>query len=157
LKERYNQEVEISLREINADTVRAVCNLSETLTSEQRNMVADNAVSIAQAYFCNQAWFRAIYADQELIGFVMLHMGGDDIEEDYKGVYLWRFMLAGPHQGKGYGKQVIELLKGHLRNQGFHELMTSYTDPGPAVFYQKLGFVPTGKIYDDEIESLLKF
>lgn len=150
-------KMDISLREITADTVRQICDLSDTLSPEQRKMVADNAVSIAQAYFCDKAWFRAIYAAEEPIGFVMLHMGGDDIEEDYKGVFLWRFMISGPYQGRGYGKQVIELLKDHLRKQGIYELMTSYTDTGPAGFYHKMGFIPTGKISEGEAETLLKF
>ena len=99
--------MDISLREITADTVRQICKLSDTLSPGQRKMVADNAVSIAQAYFCDKAWFRAIYAAEEPIGFVMLHMGGDDIEEGYNGVFLWRYMISGPYQGKGYGKRVI--------------------------------------------------
>ncbi len=41
----------ISLRRITARTVADICDLSETLTTEQRAMVADNAVSIADAHF----------------------------------------------------------------------------------------------------------
>ena len=49
----------ITLREITADTVREICNLATT----QRQFVAPNAISIAQAHFSEYAWFRAIYAD----------------------------------------------------------------------------------------------
>ncbi|MGM0688729.1 MAG: hypothetical protein ACQESO_04005 [Bacillota bacterium] len=76
MKQYNNQPTEIILREITADRVRQICNLSDTLSSWQRKMVAVNAVSIAQAYFCDKAWFRAIYAGEEPIGFVMLHTGG---------------------------------------------------------------------------------
>lgn len=149
----------ISLKEVTAETVRQICALSDTLAPTQRKMVADNAVSIAEAYFCDKAWFRAIYAGDEPVGFVMLHLGGDtQAEDDYTGVYLWRFMIAGPHQGKGYGKQAIELIKEYLRDQGVYEMMTSYvlTDGGAAGFYHHLGFVPTGKICEGEVEALLK-
>ena len=79
----------VSLREVNADTVGAVCGLSNTLTEPKKNFVANNAFSIAQAYFEPKAWFRAIYADEEPVGFVMLH---DDAEQpEY---FLWRFMNA---------------------------------------------------------------
>ncbi|MEW5699369.1 hypothetical protein [Pseudomonas synxantha] len=49
--------------------------LSETLPAAQRSMIADNGASIAEAHFSENAWFRAIYADETLIGFIMLHIG----------------------------------------------------------------------------------
>ena len=39
----------VSLREVNADTVRAICRLD--VSEEQKHFVAPNADSIAQAYF----------------------------------------------------------------------------------------------------------
>ncbi len=151
---------EVCLKEVTAETVRQICALSDTLIPAQRKMVADNAISIAEAYFCDKAWFRAIYAGDEPVGFVMLHLGGDSEEDDdYHGVFLWRFMIAGPHQGKGYGKQAVGLIKEHLRSQGICELMTSYVvmEDGAAGFYHKLGFVPTGKMQEGEAETLLRF
>ncbi|MBS3985849.1 MAG: hypothetical protein KGZ66_09675 [Selenomonadales bacterium] len=50
----HNQR--LSLREIDADSVRAICRL--TVDKSQEDFVAPNAVSIAQAYFCQEAWFR---------------------------------------------------------------------------------------------------
>jgi len=44
-------EAQVSLREITAETVREICNLSNTLTPPRKFMVAPNAVSIAQAHF----------------------------------------------------------------------------------------------------------
>ncbi|MBF6223479.1 GNAT family N-acetyltransferase, partial [Nocardia abscessus] len=63
---------QITLRRITAWTVTDICDLSETLSDEQREMVADNAVSIAEAHFSENAWFRAIYLDETPVGFVML-------------------------------------------------------------------------------------
>ena len=51
----------VHLREITQDTVHTICNLS--VRDEQRKFVASNAISIAEAYFYETAWFRAIYAD----------------------------------------------------------------------------------------------
>ena len=45
---------------------------------------------------------------------------------DRPGVYLWRFMIARPFQGKGYGKQAIALVLRDLKARGLHELYTSY-------------------------------
>ena len=63
---------DIHFKRINAQNVLTICGLSETLTPQQREMVTDNAVSIAQASFSEHAWMRAIYADDQPIGFVLL-------------------------------------------------------------------------------------
>ena len=60
----------VSLREIDADTVRAITSLS--VGSEQQRFVASNAVSLAEALFSRDAWYRAIYADETPAGFVMI-------------------------------------------------------------------------------------
>ena len=57
---------EVTLREITAETVRAICNLD--VAPEQRGYVAPNAVSIAQAHFQPRAWFRAVYAAETPVG-----------------------------------------------------------------------------------------
>lgn len=147
--EHLNSETEITFREITRDTVRQICNLSHTLSDTHRKMVADNAVSIAQAHFEPKAWFRAIYAHDEPVGFVMLFDNPE--KQEY---FLWRFMIAGSHHGKGYGKQAIEKLLEYVRSRpGATQLVTSCgTGEGsPEGFYLKLGFRPTGKWEGDEI------
>jgi diamine N-acetyltransferase len=143
----------VSLREVTAETVRQVCKLSDTLPEAQQKMVAPNAVSIAQAHFSDKAWFRAVYADEVLVGFVMLY---DDPEEhEY---YLWRLMIAGPYQGLGYGKRALELLIEYVRTRpGAEALYTSYVpaEGGPQGFYRKLGFEPTGEVDGGELVAKL--
>jgi diamine N-acetyltransferase len=144
---------------INADTVLKICAMSETLSDVQRKYVADNALSIAQAYFSDQVWMRAIYVGEVPVGFVMLHIGSDwEDGIDCPGVFLWRFMISGLHQGKGYGSAAIDLLVAHLRAFGIPELYTCYHpgDDGPEAFYKKLGFTPTGNYYGEEPEVVLK-
>ena len=60
----------VQLREITKDTVISIVKLD---AGDDRTQVAPNAVSIAQAYFQKEAWFRAILAGDELVGFVMLN------------------------------------------------------------------------------------
>ena len=101
-----SSESEISFRRITSENVSEVCELSETLSPEQREMVADNGVSIAEGFCSQAAWFRAIYLDETLVGFVMVNDGDewdDGIECD--GPYLWRLMIAGPHQSAGVGRR----------------------------------------------------
>lgn len=142
-------EAQVSLREITAETVREICNLSNTLTPPRKFMVAPNAVSIAQAHFNENAWFRAIYADESPVGFLMLY------DDPQKGEYfLWRLMVAGPHHGKGFGRQAIELLVDHVRTRpGATVLVTSCGQgPGsPEGFYRKLGFERNGEMYGTEV------
>jgi diamine N-acetyltransferase len=140
---------EVTLCEITAETVREICNLSATLTPPKKYMVAPNAVSIAEAYFDEHAWFRAIYADETPVGFLMLY---DDPEEpEY---FLWRLMVAGPHHGKGFGRRAIELLIEYVKTRpGARVLETSCGEgPGsPEGFYHKLGFERNGKMLGHEV------
>jgi diamine N-acetyltransferase len=142
-------DAEVTLQEVTAETVREICRLSDTLTPPRKYMVAPNAVSIAEACFSEHAWFRAIYADETPVGFLMLY---DDPEEpEY---FLWRLMVAGPHHGKGFGRQAIELLVDYVKTRpGAKVLETSCGEgPGsPEGFYRKLGFERNGKMLGHEV------
>ena len=136
----------VTLREITEDTLSPILKLD--VAENQKGFVASNAVSIAQAHFSKNAWFRAIYADETPVGFVMVY-----IDEEKPEYFLWRYMIDAQHQGKGYGfqalSQVIEYIK-TLPNAT--EMFTSYV-PGegcPGPFYRKLGFEETGEWDDGE-------
>jgi diamine N-acetyltransferase len=153
-------ERRIHFKRITAGNVIAVCRLSNTLSSTHRMMVADNAISIAQAYCSEQAWTRAIYVDETPVGFLMLHYGSDYEDGiDCPGAFLWRLMFATPYQGMGYGKEALDFLVEHLKAQGYHELFTSCEigEGSPMGFYQKYGFEPTGDFYDEEPELVYRF
>ncbi len=144
---------------ITSKNVMEICKMSQTLSEEQQMAVTDNAVSIAQGHYSENAWMRAIYKDQTPIGFIMLHIGSDwEDGIDCHGVFLWRLMIAKPYQGRGYGRAAIELVISHLRSLGIPELYTSYQlgSGSPKGFYDQLGFKPTGSYYGDEPEVVLK-
>jgi len=153
-------DAEITLREVTAETVREVCRLTDTLTPPRRYMVAPNAVSIAQAHFEPKAWFRAIYAGETPVGFLMLYDDPDGEPPDNEPVFfLWRFMIAGQHHGKGFGRRAIELLVEYVKTRpGAKELEVSCGQgPGsPEEFYHKVGFERSGKMYGDEVGLALK-
>ncbi|MDZ3833516.1 MAG: GNAT family N-acetyltransferase [Sphingopyxis sp.] len=154
------RDAEISFRRITALNVCDVCDLSRTLSAEQRGVVADNGTSIAEGFCSQNAWFRAIHADETLIGFVMLHKGYDwDDGIECPGVYLWRFMIAGPFQKRGYGRRAIAMIIEHLKVEGWHELYTSFGlgAGSPQDFYLGMGFELTGDTYDEELEAVLRF
>jgi diamine N-acetyltransferase len=140
------QNARVTLRRITAKTVRAICNLS--VSESQRKFVAPNAVSIAQAHFSKNAWFRAIYADETPVGFVMLH------EVPKRGKYfLWRFMIDSKYQGRGYGHKALELVIKRVKKMPKAKALTlsvvrAEGDAGN--LYLEFGFKFTGKIEDGE-------
>jgi diamine N-acetyltransferase len=136
----------VSLREITADTVRAICRLE--VREEQKKFVAPNALSIAQAYFSEYAWFRAIYADDTPVGFLMLE--DQSRKPEY---YLWRFMIDARYQGMGFGRRALEILIEHVRGRpNATELLTSIhvAEGSPQGFYERLGFRLTGEYEEEE-------
>lgn len=135
----------VTLREVTADTLRAVCKLE--VAPEQQGFVAPNAFSIAEASFEPKAWFRAVYAGEEPVGFVMLEL--DDEQDTY---FLWRFMIDHRHQGRGHGRAALDLVVEHVRARGARQLFSSYVpgDAGPGAFYERYGFVETGEMDEDE-------
>jgi diamine N-acetyltransferase len=152
-------EAEVTLREITAETVCAICKLSDTLEPPRKYMVAPNAVSIAQAYFEPKAWFRAVYAGETPVGFVMLYDDAGEPPGENPDYFLWRFMIAGLHHGKGFGRRAIELLVEYVRSRpGATVLETSCGQgPGnPEGFYRKVGFERSGKMFDSEVGMVLK-
>jgi diamine N-acetyltransferase len=143
---------EISLREVDVDTVGAVCDLS--VHADQAKFVAPNAVSIAQAHFSPHAWFRAVYADAIPVGFVMLEDRPEKPE-----YFLWRFMIDARYQGMGFGRRAMAVLIDHVRSRpNATEILTSVVqaEGGPQEFYEKLGFRPTGAYEDGEALLLLR-
>ena len=152
---------DVELREITKDTVRDICDLR--VAPGQAEFVAPNAESIAQAYFEPRAWFRAVYAGEEPVGFVMLYLDPDgtgprEFLEPGPVYYIWRFMIAAAHQGKGYGARALELVIQHIR--GLPGARAVYLSVFPAegsaeAFYQRYGFERTGRTHGPEVEMRL--
>ena len=143
-----NKNSTVTLREVTKENLRQVLNLE--VAPEQSRFVATNEMSIAQAYFDREiAWFRAIYADETPVGFVML--SDDASEQEY---FLWRLMVDARYQKLGFAKRALELLFDYVRTRsGAKEILVSYVpgDAGPQGFYEKLGFVPTGEMIGTEV------
>ena len=72
--------------------------------------------------------------------------------------FLWKLLIDERHHGRGYGSEVVRQVAEIVRAEGATELLTSIVpgDGGPAGFYERLGFVPTGvlDVNDEVIVSL---
>ena len=135
----------VELREITQDSLRTVLDLA--VEAQQERYVAANARSIAEAHFEPRAWFRAVHADDEPVGFVMAYRNPPNE------FWVWRFMLDARYQGKGYGRRALELLVEEAQQDGVSEVKLSY-HPGehsPHSFYTRFGFLDTGEVDEGEI------
>jgi GNAT superfamily N-acetyltransferase len=150
--------VAITLREITADNDQSVRALRST--PEQEKFVSTVSYSLAEARDNPQGnpWFRAVYADERPVGFVMLSWNVEPQPPDINGPwFLWKLLIDHGHQRRGYGREVVRQIIELVRDHGGTELLTSCVDGegGPAGFYAQLGFVPTGEL-DPEGEVLLR-
>jgi diamine N-acetyltransferase len=145
-------EMTVSLREITSHTVREI--LALQVSEPQRDYVASNAVSIAEGHFNPGAWFRAIYAGELPVGFVMLFdpMAPGAIVRgpvEPTDIGLWRLMIDHRYQARGYGRAALDLVRLHVcsETQG-SRLVSSYRlgQHGPEGFYLRHGFRRTGRL-----------
>jgi GNAT superfamily N-acetyltransferase len=162
-RERRNERaivwtVGATLRQITDDNIQSV--LAVRTTTEPERFVSPVSQSLAEAAECPEAnpWFRAVFVHQQPVGFVMV---GWDVEPQPPELvgpwFLWKLLIDHRHQGRGYGKEVVQEVVRLIRAQGATELLTSYVpgDGGPDGFYARLGFIPTGEVHDGEILTRL--
>ncbi|MFB6946799.1 GNAT family N-acetyltransferase [Streptomyces sp. NPDC056237] len=148
----------VQLREITDDNLDAVRALR--VRRDQKQFVASVSNSLKEATKKPEAnpWYRALYRDDEPVGFVMLSWKPP--AGPYKGRhFIWRLLVDKRHQGRGFGREALTQITALVRTDGATELLTSY-EPGdgePWPFYQKFGFEPTGDIDDGEIVLRLTF
>ena len=144
--------VAVTLREITEANLQSV--LALRTTPEQEQFVSSVANSIAEATVYHHAnpWYRAVYADERPVGFVMLSWDVTPQPPHVHGPwFLWKLLVDFRHQRLGYGQEVLRQVAELVRAEGATELLTSYVPGagGPAGFYARLGFVPTGDVDPD--------
>ena len=136
----------------------------------QRTFVAPNSRSLEEAEACNRAGGFAlplgIYDGDIPVGFVMLGFGVDDDWENPPAIAhgnynLWRLMIDQSHQGKGYGRQAMQLALDYIRTYpcGPAQYCWLSYEPENLVakrLYESFGFAETGEMDENEIISLLK-
>ena len=157
----------IHLCKITEKNLWQVCGLN--VREEQRNFVASNIESIAEAYAVTNdgghAFPRAVYDDDTLIGFVMIGFGtvGEENESDtIKNNYsLWRLMIDEKYQGKGYFRPIMDSVIEFIRTypcgkSEFVWLSYEKENEHAAGLYKKYGFSENGEMCGDEIMAVMK-
>jgi diamine N-acetyltransferase len=144
----------LMLREITAANRTEVESLS--VTHEQTAFVAGVAESLVEAAETPAAcpWYRAVYAEELPVGFVMLSDNIPPGRPQYLGPYfLWRLLIDARWQRRGYGWAALDLTAAYVRARPHAERLLTSVVPGegsPRGFYLKYGFVPTGEVHDGE-------
>ncbi|MBU0596146.1 GNAT family N-acetyltransferase [Candidatus Bipolaricaulota bacterium] len=138
--------MDVTLREITNDNFIECIRL--TVSEDQKNFVATNVYSLAEAKADGVSNPFAIYADDLMVGFIMY-----DFEPEEDRGYISRLMIDARFQGNGYGRaamqQVIDRFK---RIPECKEIQTSYAPANAAAehLYEDLGFRQTGEEIDGE-------
>ena len=138
----------IVLRSIDGYNYRRVIELS--VAEDQRDFVADNVHSLAQAYAMPECRPVAVYEGMQPVGFAMYALDADDGE-----YWIYRFMIDQRFQRRGYGREALRLLIARIRAEAPDRrvLYLSYAPENAAALalYSSFGFVPDGRMVDGEI------
>lgn len=157
---------EITLRSITQENWVECIGLTPTADQRARHFVADNTLSLAQAYA--ERWWAplAVYADETMVGFVLYGrwpVGGlSEIwgNKPKPGVdYILRMMIDERYQGRGYGKAALKALIERIKAQGdcrAIELDYDRDNVAAARLYIGLGFQPVEEDEDGEIMARLE-
>ena len=149
------------------------------VTRNQKNFVASNANSLAEAYVAitngRVALPFAICKNEKPIGFLMIGYGADEedlegedpafIEMAKKSYCLWRFMIDKRYQRKGYGRKAMQLALDYIHTFPCGKAETCWLSYEPEneiakKLYASFGFVELPQFYSgkegEEIPAILK-
>jgi len=143
----------VELREITTDNLDDVIKL--TISEDQEEFVSSTAYALAQAWVYKDTAFPfAIYADNELVGFIML--GYYEAKKQYT---IWKFLIDECYQNRGYGKQALRLAINYLIER-FHVseiyVGTVISNNIAKNLYYSLGFRETGETDERVLEMRLE-
>lgn len=150
----------IELRPVTKDNWGALIKLK--VRDDQKNFVASNLYSIAQAQFGDEyeghwdLYPFGIYDGDTPVGFLMY---GINIDHSGHQAFIQRLMVDEKFQGRGYGRFGMEaILETFRANELIKVVGISYEpeNEGARKLYASLGFVETGRIIEDEVEAVLK-
>ena len=142
----------ITLRIITEDNWRECIALK--VSKDQEKFVATNENGLALAYAHKEMQPRAIYAGDEMVGFIMYAKDPDD------GVYyINRFMIDEKHQRKGYGEKALSILLKELKENDVKSVDIIHKPDNEVAIklYNRLGFKLTDQRLGDDVISTLNF
>jgi GNAT superfamily N-acetyltransferase len=142
----------VTLREVTDENRLAVLAVRVTPTQERFVGTVAGALADARDVPEGKPWYRAIYADDRPVGFVMVSW---DVKPEPPRIigpwFLWKLLVDERHQRLGYGRDAVRLVADIVHANGAAELLTSCIPgaDGPEPFYRRVGFRPTGELDED--------
>ena len=143
----------INFRKITEENFKAIMDMKRP---DEENFVAPNSYSLAQAWLYREdgdVFPFAIYNDDTAVGFMLLE---EDREES--DLVVWRIMFPPENENKGYGTAAMRLIIELARDSGKYRSLVldcAQTNVKARHIYDKLGFIPTGEVFDHDIELQL--
>lgn len=139
----------LHLVEIDRYNYLSVLDLS--VSPEQKDFVATNQYSLAQAYAQPECVPFALYAENRPVGFAMYSLDEDDHQ-----YWIYRLMIDQRYQGVGYGREAMGLLIDRIRglsDEDHNRIYISFEPENTVAksLYESLGFVPDGRVLYGEV------
>ena len=148
-----NSSQPIELREVTKANFYECIALS--VADDQRDFVASNMFSLAEAKADGASIPLAIYAGEVMVGFTMYQL-----EAKSSTGHIDRLMVAKEHQHHGYGRAAMLEVINRLRNTpGCVRACTSFVPANTVAdaLYTSLGFRRTGEVHYGETVVALEF
>ena len=159
----------VHLEELNKYNVWDVIEL--TVKKEQESFIAGNEWSLVHAYVGNKTegavYPFGIFDDDKAVGFLMIAYDYGEVCNDPdapeisdNNYFLWRLMIDGEEQGKGYGRKAVELALEFVKTfpNGKADYCWLCYDKNNEVarkLYLSMGFQEIGE-QDDDINAVIK-
>ncbi|MBQ2154083.1 MAG: GNAT family N-acetyltransferase [Oscillospiraceae bacterium] len=159
----------VHLEELNKYNVWDVIEL--TVKKEQESFIAGNEWSLVHAYVGNKTegavYPFGIIDDDKAVGFLMIAYDYGEVCNDPdapeisdNNYFLWRLMIDGEEQGKGYGRKAVELALEFVKTfpHGKADYCWLCYDKNNEVarkLYLSMGFQEIGE-QDDDINAVIK-
>lgn len=137
----------VTLRDITPANWEAI--IAMKVREDQKNFVASNLYSLAEAKIFPDCVPLAIYAAEQPVGFLMYAY-----EDERREWWIFRLMIAQEEQGKGYGRAAMRLAIERMRAiPGCNRIFISF-EPENSIaeqLYRSLGFVSNDETFHGEV------
>lgn len=160
----------MEFKKITNKNIWMVCSLE--VNEEQKDFVADNMQSLAEAYATinegNNCFPFAIYEKDKLVGFIMIGKGtvGNENESELikKNYSIWRLMIDKKYQNQGLGTSAIKKALDMIIHNAFNLGLSKYCwlsyekeNVKAKKVYSKIGFKENGEMCGNEIIAVYEF
>ncbi|MFJ7746315.1 GNAT family N-acetyltransferase [Peribacillus sp. NPDC097295] len=138
----------VKIVELNAKNWYDCCELE--VSTEQKEYIEPNAISIAQSKFEHTLKPYVIYFEEKVVGFLMYN----SIPEELDGYWVYRIMVDKEYQGKGIGKEATRLMmKEMAKLPNAKKIVVGYhpENLGAHSLYSSLGFMDQGDRFGKEM------